>query len=95
MRPSLISSWWISDGVACAPRSSCAASPGNEFITTKERNVTPNNTGIAASSRRTMKRRVGEPASRLPKPARAASGALSGAEYYSYVDVPCAENLTA
>src|SRR6516165_1509805 len=80
LMPSLTSSWWISDGVALAPSNSCAASPGSEFITTKLRKVTPNSTGMAASSRRMMNCSVGEPASRLPTPARAASGALSGAE---------------
>ncbi len=87
--PSLISSWWISDGVAWAPSSSWAASPGSEFITTNETNVTPSSTGIAISRRRTMNRSVGEPASRPARPARAASGALSGAEALLIGRYPC------
>ena len=54
-----MSSWWISAGVAFAPKSSEAASPGRKFITMKVSSVTPNSTGIAAASLRPMSRTVG------------------------------------
>src|SRR5215472_14050107 len=76
LRCSFMVSARISAGVALAPSSAVAASPGRAFRTMNVRKVTPHSTGMAMSTRRPITRRAGEPARRrdaVPPPGRLGS----------------------